>query len=265
MLQAGPHGFGLFFVLALIATCCEKKRMLVLHSRELKYAMPASIGAKSSPCIGIRMCDAGRFVVCIDCRLSVEFPAGAHYDTIARQFESHPCGSASLSKDNALYAKTVKPHDPILEILNRFDFDQNAAPMWVFDISTLAFVAVNDAAVRQYGYSRNEFLSMTILDIRPSEDIVPLLREIMHKGMHTSAKKRCRHKKKDGSLIDVDVTRCELLFNGCVSDIVTAVDVTGRLPVRSSDHEAQIPTELRSPSGSVLSKNDAPPSRLRNA
>ena len=43
--------------------------------------------------IGIRMSPTGRFVVCIDCRLSVEFPAGAHYDIIARQFESHSCGS----------------------------------------------------------------------------------------------------------------------------------------------------------------------------
>jgi hypothetical protein len=43
--------------------------------------------------------------------------------------------------------------------------------MWVFDISTLGFIAVNEAAVRHYGYSRNEFLSMTILDIRPSEDM----------------------------------------------------------------------------------------------
>ena len=135
--------------------------MLVLHTRELKYAMPASIGAKSSPCIGIRMCDAGRFVACIDCRLSVEFPAGAHYDTIARQFESHSCGFPRLSKDDAPIAKT-KTCDPTSEALNRFDFDQNATPMWVFDISTLAFSAVNDAAVRHYGYSRREFLSMTI-------------------------------------------------------------------------------------------------------
>jgi PAS domain len=141
--------------------------MLVLQTRELNYAMSASIGAKSSPCIGIRLCDAGRFVACIDCRLSVEFPAGAHYDTIARQFESHSCGSPSLSKGDAPLAKTEN-HVLTPETLNRVDFDQNATPMWVFDISTLAFIAVNDAAERHYGYSRNEFLSMTILDIRPS-------------------------------------------------------------------------------------------------
>jgi hypothetical protein len=63
---------------------------------------------------------------------------------------------------------------------------------------------------------------------RPSEDIVPLLREI-HDGIHNSAKQLRKHKKKDGSLIEVEVTRCETIFNGCVADIVTAVDVTGHI------------------------------------
>jgi PAS domain S-box-containing protein len=178
--------------------------------------------------VGVRMSGAGRFVVCIDCRLSVEFPAGAHYDTIAKQFESHSCGVPLLSNDDDPLAK-AKTFAPPLEGLNCFDFDQNATPMWVFDTSTLAFVAVNDAAVHHYGYSRKEFLSMTILDIRPSKDIVPLLRDVLHQGRRNAAKRLRRHKKKDGSLIDVEVTGCEVLFNGCIAEIVTAVDVTGQL------------------------------------
>jgi PAS domain S-box-containing protein len=190
--------------------------------------MSASSVAQSSHPVGVRMSGAGRFVVCIDCRLSVEFPAGAHYDTIAKQFESHSCGYPSLSKDDAALART-KTYAPTLEGLSGFDFDQNATPMWVFDTSTLAFVAVNDAAVNHYGYSRNEFLSMTILDIRPSEDIVPLLRDVLHQGRRNAAKRLRRHKKKDGSLIDVEITHCEVLFKGCIAEIVTAVDVTGHL------------------------------------
>ena len=200
----------------------------VLHARELKYGMSASSVAQSSHPVGVRMSGAGRFVVCIDCRLSVEFPAGAHYDTIAKQFESHSCGYPSLSKDDAALART-KTYAPTLEGLSGFDFDQNATPMWVFDTSTLAFVAVNDAAVNHYGYSRNEFLSMTILDIRPSEDIVPLLRDVLHQGRRNAAKRLRRYKEKDGSLLDVEVTGCEVLFNGCIAEIVTAVDVTGQL------------------------------------
>jgi PAS domain S-box-containing protein len=173
------------------------------------------------------MSEAGRFVVCIDCHSSVEFPAGAHYDIIARQFDSHLCGSPYLSQDNAISTNLSNADDPASETVNCFYFDHNATPMWVFDISTLAFSAVNDAAVNHYGYSRKEFLSMTILDISPSEDIAPLLKEILQKRILNSGKELRKHKRKDGSLIDVEVTRRELLFNGCISDIVTAIDVTG--------------------------------------
>lgn len=202
--------------------------MVVLRARELKYAMSASSVAQSSHPVGVRLSGAGRFVACIDCRLSVEFPAGAHYDTIAKQFESHSCGSPSLSNDDAPLAKT-KSCAPTSEGLDRFEFDHSATPMWVFDNNTLAFMAVNDAALQHYGYSRKEFLSMTLLDIRPSEDIVPLLRDVLHQGKRNAAKRLRRHKKKDGSLIDVEVTGCEVLFNGCIAEIVTAVDVTGHL------------------------------------
>jgi len=138
--------------------------------------------------------------------------------------------------------KTAKTDNPTSEVLNRFDFDHNATPMWVFDIGTLAFLAVNDAAVRHYGYSRKEFLSMTILDIRPNEDIVPLLREELHEGRrHNSQKELWRHLKKNGSLIDVEITSREVLFNGRGAEIVTAVDVTSpsRAPHRSKPADSQ--------------------------
>jgi PAS domain S-box-containing protein len=211
--------------------------MMDLRTRELKYAMSTSSAASASHPIGILMSAAGRFVVCIDCHFSVAFPAGAHYDIIARQFESHVCGCPQPLKDDALSRETITADAATSEALNRCDFDHNATPMWVFDISTLAFSAVNDAAVSHYGYSRKEFLAMTILDIRPSEDIAPFLKEILQKRVLNSAKELRKHKRKDGSLIDVEVTRCELLFNGCIADMVTAVDVTGHLPIPSSHGE----------------------------
>ena len=57
----------------------------------------------------------------------------------------------------------------------RMLFERNPLPMWVYDVETLGFLAVNDAAVRHYGYSREEFLAMTITDIRPPEDVPALL------------------------------------------------------------------------------------------
>ena len=171
-------------------------------------------------------------------------------------------GYPSLSRDDAPPA-TTKTCAPTSEDSDRFDFDHSATPMWVFDISTLAFMAVNDAAVNHYGYSRNEFLSMTLLDIRPSEEIVPLLRDVLHQGRRNAAKRLRRYKKKDGSLIDVEITHCEVLFKGCIAEIVTAVDVTGRLPVPSSDHGTQVPTDRRLCSGAIPSKDDVPPSRFK--
>src|SRR5947209_7623614 len=58
----------------------------------------------------------------------------------------------------------------------RLLFESNPQPMWVFDRNTLQFVAVNEAAIRHYGYSRDEFLTKTILDIRPLEDVQRVLK-----------------------------------------------------------------------------------------
>jgi len=182
------------------------------------------------------MSASGRFLVCRECHLRVGFPSEAHYAIIAKQFESHLCRSQCLPNGAAVSENTAKPYDPTSDSLNHFNFDHNVTPMWVFDIDTLAFSAVNDAAVRHYGYSRKEFLSMTILDIRPPEGIAPLLREIFQKRIFNATKQLRKHKKKDGTLIDVEVTRCELLFNGRIADLVIAVDVTGHSPVPSADH-----------------------------
>jgi len=57
-------------------------------------------------------------------------------------------------------------------------FEANPHPMWVHDLETLAFLAVNDAAVAHYGYSREEYLALTLADIRPSTEVPPLLESI---------------------------------------------------------------------------------------
>lgn len=113
----------------------------------------------------------------------------------------------------------------------RMLFESNPQPMWVFDNETLAFLAVNDAAVLSYGYSRDEFLRMTIKDIRPSEDLPELLK---HKaklfngiGVYESSR-TWRHQRKDGTLIDVEVGWHTLEFAGRPAKLVLARDVTER-------------------------------------
>ncbi len=112
----------------------------------------------------------------------------------------------------------------------RLLFEKNPFPMWVFDKETLAFLAVNQAACRHYGYSRDEFLSMTIKDIRPPEDVPALLHRISEEtgGYQRSGIAR-RHQKKDGTLIPVEITSDPIVFDGRDARLVLANDVTARL------------------------------------
>jgi PAS domain S-box-containing protein len=111
----------------------------------------------------------------------------------------------------------------------RLLFESNPEPMWVFDVTTLEFLAVNDAAVRHYGYSREEFLGMTIKDIRPAEDLELLVRQrATPTGNFGDYPGVWRHRKKDGSLIEVEISWHTLDFDGRAAKLVLANDVTER-------------------------------------
>jgi PAS domain S-box-containing protein len=118
--------------------------------------------------------------------------------------------------------KTLRESEGSFRLL----FANNPLPMWVYDLETLAFLAVNDAAIHHYGYSRNEFLSMTIKDIRPEEDIPALLENISNvtKGLDLAG--AWRHLKKDGSIIDVEIISHTITFKGRRAEIVVAKDIT---------------------------------------
>lgn len=109
-----------------------------------------------------------------------------------------------------------------------FLFERNSFPTWIIDIESLAFLAVNEAAVRHYGYSRDEFLSMTIEEIRPPED-VPLVQEYIARIPEAAPNAvQWRHRKKDGTTIDVEVIWHELFFRGRHALLVLANDITER-------------------------------------
>ena len=64
--------------------------------------------------------------------------------------------------------------------LYRLFFERGPFPIWVFDPTSLRILAVNDAAVRHYGYSRQELLAMTMKDIRPAEEAAGFLEYVAH-------------------------------------------------------------------------------------
>ncbi len=110
----------------------------------------------------------------------------------------------------------------------RLLFDSNPHPMWLCDRETLAFLTVNDAAVNSYGYSREEFLRMTLLDLSPGEE-TPLLSEdviaVEERGDYAGFG---WHRRKDGSIIDVDIVSHAVSFQGRQAELVLADDITER-------------------------------------
>lgn len=105
-------------------------------------------------------------------------------------------------------------------------FDNNPHPTWVYDRETLRFLAVNSAAVRKYGYTIAEFLAMTVKDIRPSEDVPALLESVAHVREGKENVSDWRHRLKNGSIIDVEITSYALNFSGRPAEVVVAVDIT---------------------------------------
>lgn len=121
----------------------------------------------------------------------------------------------------------------------RMLFEDNPLPVFVTDSKTHAFLAVNDTAVRVYGYSKSEFLRMAVPDIHPAE-----VREDLHSAIHAQ---RTRHRmtgvwphvKKDGSVMQVGITTNEITWNGHPARLVLANDVTAEMDARRSLEESE--------------------------
>jgi PAS domain S-box-containing protein len=118
-------------------------------------------------------------------------------------------------------------------------FENNPHPTWVYDVETLFFLEVNRAAIRNYGYSRDEFLAMRITDIRPEEDISALMLQLkLDRPVVQSSERRYRFK--NGQVIPVQVTSHLADLNGRRVAVVVAEDITQRkeaqdILIRSKD------------------------------
>jgi PAS domain S-box-containing protein len=116
------------------------------------------------------------------------------------------------------------------EAQHRLLFEGNPQPAYVYDLETLAFLTVNEAAVQHYGYSREEFLTgITVKDIRPTEDIPGFLEMVSRVTSESETiNAHSRHQKKDGTVIDVEVTSTPLIYSGRYAEIVLVNDITQR-------------------------------------
>jgi PAS domain S-box-containing protein len=120
----------------------------------------------------------------------------------------------------------------------RLLFSSNPHPMWVFDPATFRFLEVNDAAVVTYGYSREEFLRMSVLDIRPPEDIPRVVEKIRHTHEDGSYG-QWRHRRKDGTIIHVAITTQHIQFEDRPAELVIAEDITERRQLEEQLRQSQ--------------------------
>lgn len=120
-------------------------------------------------------------------------------------------------------------------------FYKSPLPSWLYDLDSLHFVDVNEAAVKHYGYTRNEFLSMTIKDIRPREDIAALLDDIaqIKSDSDISRYSNWRHQKKDGEILIVETTAHSLNQDGKRQRIVIVNDITQKMKMEQKLLENQ--------------------------
>jgi two-component system, cell cycle sensor histidine kinase and response regulator CckA len=121
-------------------------------------------------------------------------------------------------------------------------FDLTPQPMWVYDLETLRFLEVNEAAVRHYGYSREEFLAMTIRDIRPVEELPRLMDSLTDPSpRHNTA--GWRHRLKDGTLIEVEVASDPMTYQHRPARLVLITDVTERRRQEAARRQLELERE----------------------
>jgi PAS domain S-box-containing protein len=166
-----------------------------------------------------------------------------HYITMIKDITERKRMEEELLKLNQSLEQRVRERTAELrsaEERYRTLFDRNPEPMWVFDLETLAFLEVNQAAVDHYGYSREEFLRITLRDIRPAEHVPALVDDVNRLREGSPEHQRLwKHRKKDGSIIDVSITAKEFDWNNRPARLVLAIDVTERKRAEDALHASE--------------------------
>ncbi|HEU5261858.1 MAG TPA: PAS domain S-box protein [Gemmatimonadales bacterium] len=145
-----------------------------------------------------------------------------------------------VSTQVAMAIERKRQEEQLLENERRYRllFRSNPEAMWVYDYDTLRFLAVNEAAITRYGYTEGEFLAMTVRDIRPASEL-PKLEDMLTQRQGAGSFSGFRHRRKDGTLIDVDIESQPIEFAGRPARLVLARDVTARRQLEDQLRQSQ--------------------------
>ena len=160
---------------------------------------------------------------------SGENEAGTYIEAVGSTFkEAAQSSPAPLQSFNDLIDKTT--NDPY-----KFLFYKNPVPMWIYDVATLRFLEINETAMEKYGYTKEEFLAMTLRDIRPPYEVARLMEKQQSTFVQNAINKGIwKHVKKNGEIIDVHVTAHLFELGGRQAKLVLADDITEKLKVEEN-------------------------------
>jgi PAS domain S-box-containing protein len=157
------------------------------------------------------------------------------YDQRDLEFLDSVGGHIALAIERVRAEEALRKSESMFRLL----FSHTPLPMWVFDIETLRFLQVNEAATKQYGFSENDFRRMTFRDIRPDGDepsFAKHVEEWKQDGRHHG---QWRHKRRDGKSFEVDVVSHKLEYAGRAVRLVVAQDVSERQLLEQQLRQAQ--------------------------
>jgi PAS domain S-box-containing protein len=196
------------------------------HLKLFRALMPTSF-------IRVPMPARGRSAGTITLATSAE--SGRKYDAYDLAFAEEVASRAALAVDNGRLHRAAQEANERYGML----FESNPQPMWVFDIDTLAFLEVNEAATRHYGFSRDEFLSMTIMDILPPEDAPGLHHGLERTGAQRGDVALAQHQRKDGTIVDMELVSHEMEMEGRRARLVLGTDISDRTRTRAALHQSE--------------------------
>ncbi|MGB6598151.1 MAG: PAS domain S-box protein [Candidatus Acidiferrum sp.] len=146
------------------------------------------------------------------------------YDMRDLEFLDSVGGHIALAIERRRSEEALRKSESVFRLL----FSHNPLPTWVMDDETLQFIQVNDAAVRQYGFSAEEFSRMTLFDLRPEAERISGEARSAENGGPGRFQGVCKHRKKDGKVIEVEMISHQLDSAGRRVRLVVAQDISER-------------------------------------